>query len=117
MYCYFSAFKLPSLIHFAAISTMCVIGGFCDHVSCTTVGIQQSPDIMDFWNGSTQVWKNFSLGSVVIHLVELQRSQKRCPRMVDVLKWYTKEGDYWLKSGLKFNSVPPPYQFRDFHES
>lgn len=75
VYCYFSAYKLPLLINLAAFSTMCVISGFCNRAACTAVGFQQSPNVMHFWKGSTQGWKIFSLGSVVIHLVELGWSQ------------------------------------------
>lgn len=73
MYCNFSAYKLPSVINYAVISTMYVISDFCDHASCT-IGDQQNPDVMDFWKGHTQWWKNSFLGSVVIHLVELEWS-------------------------------------------
>lgn len=42
------------------------------------VSVPQSPDVMDFWKGDTQGWKNFSSGSVVNHLVALVA----VPRMV-----------------------------------
>lgn len=55
VYYYFSAYKLPLLINFPAVSTLYVISGFCNHASCTAVGVQQSPNVMDFWKRSTRV--------------------------------------------------------------
>lgn len=42
MYCYFSACKLPSLINFAAVGTMCLT---CDQASATN----QCPTVLMSW--------------------------------------------------------------------
>lgn len=47
VYGYFSACRLLSLTNFAAISTMWV-SGLRNYASYTTVGAQQSPDVMAF---------------------------------------------------------------------
>ena len=85
LYYHFSAYKLPLLINFATVSAMCVISGFCNHAFCITVGVQQSPTVMDFWKGSMQGWKIFFLGSA-FNSLGVRMVLVAVPRMAVALK-------------------------------